>query len=1103
MSNPQYIIEPYTHDHDAALAVMWNESDQQWPGGFTRGIPFTAERIADWMDKQTALVRLVVKTDSGAVVGYGSLWDEPSQPGRSCYVDLLNVHPDHQGRSLARLMLAQMVDYATEHGYSRMTIGTWAANLKAVPLYKKVGFFWKPNTTVFMENYIPGLRRLPVLQDFFAKEDWYTTYTRQLQQIEDDQRHPRTGDTEVYICRWTHSNGATVEAVIDRKAQTITGLETGEFAVYAQVDASKPVQGLSYPVTWEITNKTNTPMNVQLEASGDNDVEVSHSQAFTLEPEETTTVTARYRCATDAPRLDLSSWRPKPTPQIRTRLLLDGKELILGSGVQYEPAIQVTLHPGQPTLTPGLAQTVLVQVKSYLDRPLQGMLRIVDAGGLTTDWEEQPLTAAAEGFASAPLQLHSAHETATTVKFSATFANGDEQASTAPQTLPVLVRSVGHVAALLYQPDPTRNEIIIENDFFHFGCRQRAGQMWLSNRAGQDYHIHLQETLGPPYAPSEFDQSDYELALHQEAGRARATFSITSTRFPGLKVVREVTVTASPVVEVRHWLENEGTITHTCKVQTTLDLLDNFSTSAQSALPRHERLITTLSSLMPEVEGDFPKRPEDVAEQWGAQTLDGQVHGVVWGADVTEHEWRPWFFDLTSAECRVPPQGRVEFSPLYLYCGPGDWRTVRRIWQQRNGQTDQIRLDNLAMPAGTLPHQIVITPEPALTLAEQVTVQLRADNVRQQPINGQIIVTPPPGWSVEPPELALDNLQQGKTLDATLHLAGLAAPVGPAIGQVELQTADFDRVQPFTILRLGDQRHSVAITQAQEHGQALWRIDNGRMLWPVAPGFQAGVVGWYEVGSTVNHLDTAFPNDGEFEWLRPWFGGIRPTLGSGEGGWPGKLHRESFVAEPHEVTDEQGLTWRGVRLAAELQGQKTLKGLHAEIEYLTVPGSNVLKAIFRLINTTPVYWPVWNPWLAFMLFCQADGSYDNAVLYGESPYAGHVQRKRSIASQWIRVGNWAAVVNPTSGRALTAVCPSQPESIVLLNSGQRGGHLMATQSKPVAPESATELVLYVALVDSLAQAREYRCLGWGSPPLAEATGLRAKPSQVNLASCSD
>ncbi|HMN28161.1 MAG TPA: GNAT family N-acetyltransferase, partial [Caldilineaceae bacterium] len=405
MSHPPYIIEPYTHEDDAGLAVMWNESDQQWPGGFTRGVPFTTERVADWMDKQTTLVRLVVRTQDGAVVGYGSLWDEPSQPGRSCYVDLLNVHPEHQGRSLARLMLAQMVDYATDHGYTRMTIGTWSANLKAVPLYKKVGFYWKPNTSVYMENYIPALRQLPILRDFFAQGDWYALHTRELEQSEDNQRHPKTGETEVYISHWTQPSGAAVEAVIDRKAQTLTGLETDDFAVYAQVGASQPVQGLPYPITWEITNKRNIPITVQLEAAGDEYVEIAYHQTFILEPEETETIKATFRCTANAPKLDVPIWRPKPTPQIRTKLQLDGQELLLGCGVQYEPAVDISLHPGTPTLTPGLTKCILVQVKNHLNGLLEGTLRLVDAAGATRVAQEQPIVAEAQGFASATLEL--------------------------------------------------------------------------------------------------------------------------------------------------------------------------------------------------------------------------------------------------------------------------------------------------------------------------------------------------------------------------------------------------------------------------------------------------------------------------------------------------------------------------------------------------------------------------------------------------------------------------------------------------------------------------------------------------------------------------
>ena len=71
--NPNYTIRPYTRADNAALAVMWNESDDQWPGTFTGGVPFTAERMREWMDREVGLSILVVdESTRGCIVGYGA-----------------------------------------------------------------------------------------------------------------------------------------------------------------------------------------------------------------------------------------------------------------------------------------------------------------------------------------------------------------------------------------------------------------------------------------------------------------------------------------------------------------------------------------------------------------------------------------------------------------------------------------------------------------------------------------------------------------------------------------------------------------------------------------------------------------------------------------------------------------------------------------------------------------------------------------------------------------------------------------------------------------------------------------------------------------------
>ncbi|MEZ4737118.1 MAG: GNAT family N-acetyltransferase [Caldilineaceae bacterium] len=802
----EFQIEHYRHDHDAGLAEMWNASDQQWPGGFTRGVPMTAARVADWMDKQVTLLRLVVVTPDRAVVAYGSLWDEPTQPGRSCYVDLLNVHPDYQGRSLCRRMLTQMVDTATAQGYERMTIGTWAANLKAVPLYKKVGFFWKPNTTVSMENYIPLLRRLPILQAFFAEADWYNHYDRELRQVEDEQKHPQTGTMDIYRCRWTRPDGAWIEAVIDRKAQSLTGLATADFAAFAQVAASKPAQGLSYPVTWTITNKRATPLPVRLTATGDWHVQIDHSAAFTLLPGETRTVTSAYRCAGDAPRLDISQWRPKPTPKINTLLVLDEEELTLGSGLHYAPAADISTHPQPITLAPGLAQRVLVQVENHLDRAMEGELQIVTATGLVTDWQCAPFQAEAKGYAGVELQLTAAQEGEVALALAAQFKDAGEMISTAPQPLPVMVRTLGSVVAIEHQPDAAKRVLYAENDFFYAGCRQREGQLWLSNKAGEEYHIGFKDLLGPPYTPNEFDGKEFDVYLRREGGRVGFVSTIVSTAFAGVRLRREVWITPSPVVEVRYWLENGGDLDQRCKLLTNLHFPDSFAVNGQVVMPRRERLVAAMANVMPEIEGDFPKEPAGVREQWGAVQLAGQVHGVVWGQTISEHEWRPWFFDLISTERVIPPHSSVALAPLQLYCGPGDWRAVRRIWQQRNGETEQEQLETYAMPKVGAAQQLTVTPNPLLTMDGQVTLHLQADNLRKQPIHGRILLTPPSGWTADQQTFAVEDLQQEKPFAATVELCATNPIVGAHRGELLLETTGFDRQQSFTILRVGD-RH--------------------------------------------------------------------------------------------------------------------------------------------------------------------------------------------------------------------------------------------------------------------------------------------------------
>ena len=95
-----------------------------------------------------------------------------------------------------------------------MDLYTWPGNLKSVPLYKKMGFMWQPDSSVHMENFTPAARSHPLGRSFFATHDWYDTQVRSLE-IEEDL--VRRGKVRVYEYLWRAEDGEFLRMVFERQ----------------------------------------------------------------------------------------------------------------------------------------------------------------------------------------------------------------------------------------------------------------------------------------------------------------------------------------------------------------------------------------------------------------------------------------------------------------------------------------------------------------------------------------------------------------------------------------------------------------------------------------------------------------------------------------------------------------------------------------------------------------------------------------------------------------------------------------------------------------------------------------------------------------------
>src|SRR5688572_8903329 len=253
-------------DRDAeAIARMWRESAAAWPGGGPGGGEHsTAARVREEQRDLNTLATLVAhlpepETGEERAVGYLSLFEYTGEV-ETAYVGILSAHPAWHGRGVGRDLLRLALDRTVQLGYSRLDLNTWPGNLKAVPLYKKSGYFWVPDTTVKMENYLPLIFRLPAAQRFFERADWYADLRRDLSPRPDDERR---GNAQVYTYAWQR-DGRRLTVVIDRRAKGVAALETEGYAVSLDVDDPRLPVGGQRRATWRIENRGGRPIAVSL-----------------------------------------------------------------------------------------------------------------------------------------------------------------------------------------------------------------------------------------------------------------------------------------------------------------------------------------------------------------------------------------------------------------------------------------------------------------------------------------------------------------------------------------------------------------------------------------------------------------------------------------------------------------------------------------------------------------------------------------------------------------------------------------------------------------------------------------------------------------------
>lgn len=990
----EYSIRDYRKADNQGLAVMWNESQSAWPTGFGGNVAFTAERVAEDMKKQQALFYLVAE-DRGRIVGYCWVSSYPKEPD-ACYVALLNAHPAYHGKGVGKGLLLESIRRAVELGYYRVDLHTWPSNIKAVPLYKKTGFFWLPDTQVHMQNYIPAVLAHPLAKEFFAKRDWYVTFVRKLDQEPDE---VKVGKRRVFPYRFQDGD-EFVEVIIDMEFRRVCAVETDKVKASLVLNEPEVVVGRRYRAEINIRSDQRRkikatwlrPKNkgLRLEPEGD-------SAMLRVDPEVA------------APEAHM------PSLKLGARMELDGIAFTLEAGIRPKQPVDLEWHPKYPDFSgrervplrltmannTGKRVSVSLEIRHKKDAQAKVSLvgRRVEKDGKTGCLVDISKTAKGVGELTVKARVRSGGEELTTKRYRVPLFN------------------IGHGQKPVLWHDERRT--VWETPGFRAEVIRRGGEVDLTDKASGRYIASIDSSLGPPFWPNEFANIECQVRMQ---GQALVIFS-RSQRNPGMIFQRELEMVGDKALRVTSRVIN-GT-RGSGRYQVSLSVYPGGEgPRARKVFPLKQGCIGVAG---PHPFGglreELPKMPEGFSESWWAAESEGFVTGVVWDR-IESVEYPGLVMDIG----RVKPGATGQSPAVIVLFGPGDYSLVRRWYLERQrGQSPEDYRRMEVIP------RINAAFDPPVLFLEPGKAQrktFRVSNLSNQEMPADLAVGLPDG-QVHPISLPSVMLGREGRCEVELNWSQDCPAVGNLTGTIGLHPIE----EKFGIIPM-DQAEPVRIAKLQEQGKEVWSIDNGLCRFKTSSQFLGSLFSWIYQGK--EQILSAFPEPGNFSWERPWYGGIATVLQPANSWGRNLLIKERFSASELTAKGNSGLVWRGVKMACR-PADKKAKGLLVEISYLTLPRCPVMAIITTYRNTTAGYMRFSSEALGFV---SPGGEYQGTRLRWDE--CGHERAYlRGDKGAWAESEHWGAAENPKTGETVIVAIPrdQSTQAVLLMDYGRDGGHL--------------------------------------------------------------
>jgi len=323
-------IVEYDPKYASSVAEMWNCSSEGWGGKEfkeTEGSVLSHEAASGYKNLYLAL-------DNNKVVGYCKL-SLYSGDENTLFIDKVSVDPVFHGQGIGKMLILKCVERTAELGYPRLDLFTWTGNSKAIPMYKKCGFFWEKMDTYpcHLMNFIPSVLNCELIHEHLENFDWYEDSIRLINmEIDGDY----CNGFEYYQYKW-QKDGKEYMMEFEKNGRGLRKVDFPNLTISVEIVDAKPVFGKKYQVEYKIVNKTDKPISLEIEGKDDQNICFDFNKKLTVTDQKT--VIANYKI--NQLTTDINEWKTRPA--VQTEITVNGKRILFKIGLQVKPPLSLNL----------------------------------------------------------------------------------------------------------------------------------------------------------------------------------------------------------------------------------------------------------------------------------------------------------------------------------------------------------------------------------------------------------------------------------------------------------------------------------------------------------------------------------------------------------------------------------------------------------------------------------------------------------------------------------------------------------------------------------------------------------------------------------------